>query len=164
MDPVVINAVKVFVPSAIAFLVGILGTPLLTHYLYKYKAWKKTSVQMTLDGRPATISQKLHNDEAKKTPRMGGIVIWGSVLITISIIWFLARLFPTEVTLKLEFLSRNQTWLPLFTLIAASLVGLVDDILVVRGKGGYIGVGLPLSIRIGTVLLIGLIGGWWFFT
>lgn len=164
MDPVVINAVKVFVPSAIAFLVGILGTPLLTHYLYKYKAWKKVSVQTTLDGRPATISQKLHNDEVKKTPRMGGVVIWGSVLITISIIWFLARLFPTEVTVKLEFLSRNQTWLPLFTLIAASLVGLIDDIFVVRGKGGYIGGGLPLSIRIGTVLLIGLIGGWWFFT
>lgn len=163
MDPIVLNAVKVLVPSAIAFLVGILGTPLLTHYLYKYKAWKKMSVQMTLDGRPATISQKLHNDEVKKTPRMGGIVIWGSVLITISIIWFIARFFPNEVTSKLEFLSRNQTWLPLFTLIVASLVGLIDDILVVRGSGGHIGGGLSLSIRIGTVLLIGFVGGWWFF-
>ena len=64
---------------------------------------------------------------------------------------------------KLEFLSRNQTWLPLFTLIAASLVGLIDDILVVRGEGKYIGGGLPLSYRIATVLAIGLIGGWWFF-
>jgi len=163
MDPVVLNAVKVLIPSAIAFTVGILGTPLLTHYLYKYKAWKKISVQMTLDGRPAVISQKLHNDEVKKTPRMGGIVIWGSVLITISIIWILARIFPNEVMTKLEFLSRNQTWLPLFTLIVASIVGLIDDILVVRGRGGYIGGGLPLSIRIGTVLAIGLVGGWWFF-
>lgn len=163
MDPVVLNAVKVLVPSAIAFAVGILGTPFLTHYLYKNKAWKKQSVQKTLDGKPALISQKLHNDEAKKTPRMGGIVIWGSILMTISIIWFLARMFPSEVMTKLEFLSRNQTWLPLFTLIAASLVGLIDDILVVRGRGGYIGGGLPLSIRIGIVLLIGLAGGWWFF-
>ncbi len=163
MDPVVLNAVKVLVPSAIAFVVGILGTPILTHYLYKYKAWKKISVQTTLDGRPATISQRLHNDEGKKTPRMGGIVIWGSVLITISVIWFLSRIFPTDVMTKLEFLSRNQTWLPLFTLIAASLVGLIDDILVVRGEGKYIGGGLPLSYRIATVLAIGLIGGWWFF-
>lgn len=164
MDPAVLNAVKVLVPSAIAFAVGIFGTPILTHYLYKHKAWKKTSVQMTLDGKPATISQRLHNDEVRKTPRMGGIVIWGSVLITISIIWLLARMFPNEVMTKLEFLSRNQTWLPLFTLIAASLVGLIDDILVVRGEGKYIGGGLPLSTRITTVLFIGFLGAWWFFT
>lgn len=163
MDPVVLNAVKVLVPSAIAFAVGILGTPILTHYLYKYKMWKKQSVQKTLDGRPATISQKLHNDEGKKTPRMGGIVIWGSVLLTISLIWIIARIFPNEVTVKLEFLSRNQTWLPLFTLIAASLIGLVDDILVVFNKGGYIGKGLPLTLRIAIVVIIGLAAGWWFF-
>src|SRR3989344_8526981 len=163
MDPIIINAFKVLVPSAITFVVGILGTPLLTHYLYKYKAWKKQSVQMTLDGRPATISQKLHNDEVKKTPRMGGIVIWGSVLLTISIIWIIARIFPSEVMTKLEFLSRNQTWLPLFTLVAASPIGLIDDIFVVFNRGGYIGKGLPLTIRIATVIIIGLAAGWWFF-
>lgn len=163
MDPIVLNAVKVLVPSAIAFAVGILGTPLLTRYLYKYKMWKKQSVQKTLDGRPATISQKLHNDEEKKTPRMGGIVIWGSVLLTISLIWIIARMFPNDVTTKLEFLSRNQTWLPLFTLIAASLIGLADDILVVFNRGGYIGKGLPLTFRIATVVIIGLAAGWWFF-
>ena len=163
MDPIVLNAVKVLVPSAIAFAVGILGTPLLTRYLYKYKMWKKQSVQKTLDGRPATISQKLHNDEEKKTPRMGGIVIWGSVLLTISLIWIIARMFPNDVTTKLEFLSRNQTWLPLFTLIAASLIGLADDILVVFNRGGYIGKGLPLTFRIATVVIIELAAGWWFF-
>ena len=163
MDPIVLNAVKVLVPSAIAFAVGILGTPLLTRYLYKYKMWKKQSVQKTLDGRPATISQKLHNDEEKKTPRMGGIVIWGSVILTISLIWIIARMFPNDVTTKLEFLSRNQTWLPLFTLIAASLIGLADDILVVFNRGGYIGKGLPLTFRIATVVIIGLAAGWWFF-
>jgi len=164
MEPAVLNAVKVLVPSALAFVVGIAGTPILTHYLYKHRAWKKVSVQKTLDGRPATISQKLHNDEAKKTPRMGGVVIWGSVLITISILWLLSHIFNNETLDKLEFLSRNQTWLPLFTLIVASVVGLVDDILVVRGEGKYIGGGLPLWVRIGTVLVIGLIGAWWFFT
>lgn len=159
----IIDVVKVLVPSAIAFFVGIAITPILAHYLYKYKMWKKQSVQKTLDGRPATISQKLHNDEAKKTPRMGGIVIWGSVLLTISLIWIVARIFPNEVTTKLEFLSRNQTWLPLFTLIVASLIGLVDDILVVFNRGGYIGKGLPLTFRIATVVIIGLAAGWWFF-
>ena len=163
MDPIVLNAVKVLVPSAIAFAVGILGTPLLTRYLYKYKMWKKQSVQKTVDGRPATISQKLHNDEEKKTPRMGGIVIWGSVLLTISLIWIIARMFPNDVTTKLEFLSRNQKCLPLFTLIAASLIGLADDILVVFNRGGYIGKGLPLTFRIATVVIIGLAAGWWFF-
>ncbi len=33
----------------------------------------------------------------------------------------------------------------------------------VSGKGGYIAGGLKLRVRIGAVLLIGLVGGWWFF-
>src|SRR3989344_2723882 len=71
------------------------------------------------------------------THRMGGIIIWVSTAITMSGFFLAAYFFPGEMTQKLNFLSRNQTWLPLFTLIIASLVGLVDDVLVVRNSGGY---------------------------
>lgn len=162
----IIDVVKVFTPTAFAFFVGIALTPLLTHYLYKYKAWKKHSVALGLDGKPAPISASLHRDEVKKTPRMGGIVIWVSVLVSMFIAWVLAALFPGAITEKLNFLSRNQTWLPLFTLVVAALIGLADDLLVIRAghrAGGYVGGGLSLRLRIALVLLIGLIGGWWFY-
>lgn len=94
---------------------------------------------------------------------MGGIVIWGSVLITIALIWIVSKIFPTELTQKMDMVSRGQTWLPLFTLVSASLVGLVDDFLIVFGKGGYIAGGIPLRIRIAIVLLLGFIGASWFF-
>lgn len=160
----VIDVVKVLVPTALAFFIGIGITPFVSHVLYKHKAWKKQSVQTTLDGQPATYSQKIHSDEEKKTPRMGGIVIWGSVALTALVLFVAAVLFQSAFFEKLNFISRNQTWIPLFTLIAASLVGLIDDVLQVRGKGGYIAGGLSLKARIVLVLAIGLVGGWWFYT
>jgi phospho-N-acetylmuramoyl-pentapeptide-transferase len=64
---------------------------------------------------------------------------------------------------KFNFLSRSQTWLPLFTLIVGSIVGLVDDIFVVFKKGGYAGGGMSFKKRLLIVILIGLIGGVWFY-
>lgn len=160
----IIDVVKIFIPATVAFFIGIAITPVISHYLYKFKAWKKTSVSIAIDGREAVITNKLHKDEEKKTPRMGGIVIWGSVLLTILVVWIISQIFPSEVTTKLDFLSRNQTWLPLFTLVAASLVGLLDDILQVTEKGGYKAGGLSLTKRVFIVFLIGLVGALWFYS
>jgi phospho-N-acetylmuramoyl-pentapeptide-transferase len=94
---------------------------------------------------------------------MGGLLIWVTVVFVIIIFWILSLLFPGTPLVKFNFLSRSQTWLPLFTLIVASLVGLIDDILVVSGAGKYIGGGLSFKKRLIIVFLIGLIGGSWFF-
>ena len=157
------NTLKIFAPTIVAFLVGILITPIVTKYLYKWQLWKKTSVEKTIDGRDATISNKLHGDEIRKTPRMGGIIVWASVLITTYILYGLAMFDPNHFG-GVSFLSRGETWLPLFTLISASLVGLIDDLFVVRGKGKFIGGGLSLSKRLLVVLCVGLIGGLWFYS
>ena len=77
----IIDIVKVFLPSVLAFVCGILITPPLTNFLYKHKLWKKSSVKKTIDGKDAVISASLHQDEIKKTPRMGGIVVWGSTFL-----------------------------------------------------------------------------------
>lgn len=160
----ILNVLKIFGLSAFTFFIGMMITPFLTHYLYKYKMWKKKARNEALGGGETPIFNALHKEKEVGTPRMGGVVIWGSVLIVTFFVWLAAALFPGELTAKLSFLSRGQTWLPLFTLVAASFIGLADDWLVVRGRGGYIAGGLPLSFRIGTVLAIGLIGGFWFFT
>jgi len=157
------DAVKVFVPAIISFIAGLCITPLVSHYLYKWKLWKKTSVRKTIDGREATISNKLHNDEARKTPRMGGIIVWVSVGITTLLMAAVALWMPNLTTTKLTFLSRNQTWLPLFTLIIASLAGLLDDALSVSNKGKYVGGGLSLRKRLLVVFGLSIVGAWWFY-
>jgi len=160
----IIDVAKVFIPSTVAFSIGIAITPFFTHYLYKYKVWKKERRTKDIVGRQAIVIQQLPSQEQEiGVPRMGGVVIWFSALLTILGFWAVAQFAPSPITEKLNFLSRNQTWLPLFTLMAGSLFGLVDDFLVVYGKGGYIAGGLPLRVRIGVVLLLGLIGAWWFF-
>jgi len=159
----IIDVVKVMTPAALAFFIGIGITPLLTHYLYKYKAWKKQSVRAAIDGTEAVISKRLHRDEEKKTPRMGGIVIWASTIITVLGIWAIAKLFPHEVTTKLDFLSRGQTWLPLLTLASGSVIGLIDDILEIRGSRHYHAGGLSLRTRLLMVSAIGLFVAWWFY-
>ncbi len=157
------NVIKILLPALTTFIVGIIGTPLLTHYLYKYKMWKKKSVAKTADGHAATITAKLHGDEERKTPRMGGVVVWGSVLCTTLLFAVLSMIFPGDIFGKLNFLSRNQTWLPLFTLVAGALCGIIDDYLVCREQGTYAGGGLSLRIRLLFVILLGLLAGLWFY-
>ena len=157
-----IDVIKVLLPAVTAFTIGIILTPVLTHYLYKHKAWKKRSTSVSVDGSPAPISQKLHNDENKKTPRMGGIIIWSATLITTLLFWALALIFPGELTDKLDFLSRDQTWIPLFTLLLGAAVGLIDDLYAVTDRPGYQGGGLSLSTRLLVVSVAALFLGWWF--
>lgn len=159
-----IDVVKIFVTTSAAFFIGIAITPFLTNFLYRHKMWKKTSVKLTMDGLEATISSKLHNDEERKTPRMGGVVVWGSVAITAFAFLILGTIFPETIFEKLSFLSREQTWLPLFTLIAGALLGLIDDYLVCRESGTYAGGGLSLRVRLAFVFLLALGGAWWFYT
>lgn len=155
------DIIKIFLPTLITFVIGILITPIVTHFLYKYKCWKKKSVSATTDGQVAIISQKLHNDEERKTPRMGGVIVWISAGITIFIFWSLT-LTDSPVFDKLNFFSRNQTWLPVFTLIAGGFLGLIDDYFSVTERYDQKAGGLSSKKRLLMVFIFGLIGAWWF--
>jgi len=166
MDEQVIflNVMKVFGLSALSFFAAFFTTPILTHFLYKNKFWIKKDERRALDGEKASVVLSIMKERSRgHTPRMGGILIWGTTLVVTLVLWFLS--FATSYPLfdKLTYLSRNQTWLPLAALLAASLVGLVDDWMHVRGKGKYRGGGLELGIRIALVLVIGACGAWWFY-
>lgn len=158
-----LDVIKIFTLGAISFIVAFLLTPFLTHFLYKYKLWRKEVRQKAVDGGGVAIFQKFHKDKETNVPRMGGILIWATVLIIISFFWLLSKITDIWWLNKLNFLSRDQTWLPLFALLAASFLGLIDDIMQTLKKGKYIAGGLKLSQRIFLVGLIGLLGGWWFF-
>jgi len=152
---------KIFIPAVLAFWVGIAFTPILTNYLYKHEMWKKKAGKITSDGKEASIFNELHKEREVGIPRMGGIVIWLSSALTIIGIWLISKLWPTELTTKMDFLSRDQTWIPFFALIFGSLIGLIDDYLEVknRNQNG----GLPLKNRLAVVITIGLLSGLWFF-
>lgn len=152
------TAVKILVPAVIAFWVGIASTPLVTHYLYKYKVWKKRGGKLTLEGRAAEEFNRLHAAGETKTPRMGGIVIWGSVVITTLVITLLGRLMPGSRAAELDYLSRSETWIPFFTLVAGALVGFINDLLDITEKGR----GMPLRYRLTIIFLLSLFIGWWF--
>ncbi|MFH1968190.1 MAG: phospho-N-acetylmuramoyl-pentapeptide-transferase [bacterium] len=163
MATLIFNIIKVFSLAAISSCIAVLWTPLLTNFLYKHKLWKKTARTKTITGDDATVFNNLHKEKEVGTPRMGGLLIWITVVLVIFLFYILALIFPSTWLAQFDFLSRSQTWLPLFTLVVASVVGLADDILVVRGWGKYIGGGISFKKRLAIVILLGFIGSIWFY-
>ncbi|MEN9852072.1 MAG: phospho-N-acetylmuramoyl-pentapeptide-transferase, phospho-N-acetylmuramoyl-pentapeptide-transferase [Candidatus Parcubacteria bacterium] len=157
----IFEAIKIFVPTIVSFGFGMLIAPYVVRFLRAKKLWKKVNVKLALGGGEATISSKLHNDEEKKIPRMGGTVVWLSVLFTSLVFWLLSN-FLGGIP-ELDFISRSQTWLPLFTMLVGALIGLVDDFAVTGTFGSYVGGGLSLKLRILLVSLMSLILGYWFY-
>lgn len=135
----------VFWMMALAFALGIASTPVLTHFLYKYKFWKQARTT-TITGEKAKIFQALHKKKhSRNVPTMAGVLIW-------LVVAFLTFAFN---------LDRAETWLPLFALLAAGMLGLVDDYINVRtNKPGIRGI--DAWMKIFWLLLISGVGAWWF--
>ncbi len=132
-----LNLVKISIPMTFAFFLALLLTPIATHFFYKYKMWKKYSRTENIDAT-ASDFHKIHNgQEELKTPRVGGIIIWVSALLTTLIFYLVSILFPSIGTEKMNFLSRNQTIIPFFTLLLGSLIGLWDDLIQIYGAGKF---------------------------
>ena len=149
--------IKVLFFATLAFILAALLTPLVTHFLYKYKLGKKIR-----NNGETPIFSKLH--AAKEgTPTMGGILIWGTLLVLILIFSLLSTLFSGGIFDHLNFLSRSETLLPLGALIIAAIIGLFDDWLDVRGKGVLGGGGLKLRHRLLIYTLIAIAGALWFY-
>jgi len=125
--------------------------------------WKKKAGKIAPDGRATPIFNELHKHKEVGTPKMGGVVIWASVIITLSIFWFVSHFFPFIISRKFDIISRNQTWIPLATLLFGAIVGLLDDYLDIKGSRDHISGGLSLKKRLVIVGLIGLVCAYWFY-
>ncbi len=157
------NIIKVFILAALSAIIAAIFSPCLIRFLNKVKFWKKEARNKTITGDNADVFYSLHKDKEVTVPRGGGLIIWLTLLILI-FFFFLAPHFINVWWLKkMNFLSRGETWLPLFALVVASIIGLFDDILVVFGKGKYIAKGLTFKRRLLILALFGLIGGLWFY-
>lgn len=158
-----IDLIKVILPSVIAFIIGMAFSPVLTQYLYKYKMWKKKVKTVSIDGGGTPIFNSLHAEREVSTPRMGGIVIWASAIITTLAFWMFGHLLPNTIFSKLDFLSRDQTWIPLCVLFLGAIVGLIDDVLEIKGTGGNYAGGLSLKKRLFFVGIISFLISLWFY-
>ena len=154
MDTFII--IKIFFFTALAFIIAIFWTPLLTHFLYKYKLGKRIRT-----AEAAPIMAQLHEHKAG-TPTMGGLLIWVTTFILAIFFYYLARWTDWEIFDKLNFLTRSQTLLPLGALVASAIVGLFDDILNIRGIGPN-GGGLQLRYKLIIYTIIALVGSFWFY-
>lgn len=159
-----ITFIKILLPAASTFAIGMAITPIVSAQLYKHKVWKKKAGKGTGYGGGGTpIFDQLHKEKDTNTPRMGGIVIWLSVMIATLFFALIATLFPQSSFADISFFSREQTWLPLFALLMGAGIGFLDDISLVQEKGSHFAGGLPLSIRLGVVFITALVCGWWFY-
>lgn len=157
------DLVKIFIPAAISFIVGIALTFPVARFLYKNEMWKKKAKEVAFDGSATPIFNKMHAEREVNVPRLGGIIIWGSILITTIIIAIADIATDFQFLDKLDFLSRDQTWIPLVALLIGALVGFIDDYREVKGDTSYKVGGLSLKKRLFVVGLVSLFAALWFY-
>ncbi len=135
-----------FLLSVGAFLLAMLLTPVYTFLAYRYKFWKRQRTTSTT-GEILEVFTKLHADKFKRNiPTMAGII--GVIAITV-------------VTLGFN-LDRAETWLPLAALLGGGVVGLLDDVINIRGQGKGVA-GLRSSLKFVMIILLAVVLGWFFF-
>ena len=128
MTIVSIAVVKILFLFAFAFVVTVLWTPLLTHFLYRYKLGK--SIRNT---GSSPIFSKMHAHKAG-TPTMGGVLVWGTMILMVLFFGVGSKLFPSVIPPDFSFFNSAQTLLPLGALVASAIVGLIDDIFDVKNQ------------------------------
>ena len=137
---------RTFILSVLAFVLAMMLTPVYTFLAYRYKFWKKQRTASTT-GEALKVFTKLHANKFKRNiPTMAGAVF----VVAIAVVTLLFNL------------DRQETWLPLAALAGGAIVGLIDDIINIRGNGKGVA-GLRSSLKFLMITAIGLALGWFFF-
>jgi len=139
--------IKIFTLAVGAFLLAMALTPVYTFVAYRYKFWKKQRTTSTT-GEALTIFNKLHEEKFRRNiPTMAGLI----AVVAISLVTLLFNL------------DRQQTLLPLLALLGGGVVGLIDDIINIRGSGKGVG-GLRSSLKFAMITFVALIAAWFFYS
>lgn len=150
-----ISLAAILTYAAFAFVLGLLLTPQFVTFLRRNKIGKQLRVE-TVDGRDPTVFRTYHQHKFG-TPTMGGILIWGSIVLTVALSRFLSYTGIIESSL----LQRGQVYLPLFTLLSLGFLGGLDDYFNICGIGKKRG--LDVLPKISALLLISIVGALWFY-
>lgn len=122
--------------------------------LLKELGVKKRLREESADGAASPIFRLLHKNKAG-TPTMGGVLIW----LTVALIILLSPLAQKFGVARFSLFNRNETYLPVFTLVSVALLGLIDDWLNIRGNSN----GLKVKPKFLWLTLLGILGGLWFY-
>lgn len=138
--------VKLFALAVGGFSMAMVLTPVYSFYAYRYRFWKRQRSTSTT-GEILEVFTKLHATKfTRNIPTMAGMI----ALVVVMCITYVFNF------------DREQTYLPLAAFIGGGLVGLVDDIINIRGKGGGVG-GLRSSVKFALITLLALVGAWFFY-
>lgn len=138
--------VKLFALAVGGFSLAMLLTPVYTYVAYRFRFWKRQRTTSTT-GEALEVFTKLHAKKfTRNIPTMAGVI---------------ALLVVLAVTLLVN-LDREQTYLPLAAFVGGALVGLIDDIINIRGNGSGVG-GLRSSIKFSLILLLSAVLAWFFY-
>lgn len=145
MQIILDNLQPVLLLGFLGFAISMILTPVYTKFAFKYKWWKKPRLD-AVSGEKAVVFQKMHAEKHKRhIPTMAGVIS----LTALSI-----------VTVLFNF-DRGQTWLPLAAAVGAGAIGLLDDIINLRGGGkGTAGLNFKLKLLLTTIIAAGL--SYWF--
>lgn len=140
-----VQLTHILLQGFVCFILAMILTPLYTHFAFKFKWWKQARTD-AMTGEKAPVYYKLHAAKHKRNiPTMAGLI--GIVAVTITM-------------LMLNW-SRSQTYLPVFGLVAAGSVGMLDDIINIRGSSGI--AGIRSSLKMSLILAVALGGALYFF-
>lgn len=135
----------VFILSVAAFILAMFLTPVYTFMAYRYRFWKKQRNTSTT-GEKLLVFAKLHKEKFKRNiPTMAGCI----GVLSIAGVTFAANL------------DRGETWLPLAGLIGGAVVGLIDDIINLRGDGSGVA-GLRSGAKFLMITALAVTLGWFF--
>ena len=137
---------RILLLGCLSFALSMLITPIYTSLAYRWQWWKKPR-ETAVTGEIAKVFNFLHADKHKRhIPTMAGIIF----------------VIAAGLTTLVFNLSRPETWLPLAAFAGAGAVGLLDDIINIRGAGKGVA-GLSSRLKFLFMTLIATIGGWFFY-
>ncbi len=146
VDDLTRELIKLTMLSMGAFLLSMACTPVYTYLAYRHRFWKRPR-ETSMDGAALTIFSKLHKAKHERhIPTMAGVI----GVVVVMVITIIANL------------DRRQTWLPLAALFGGAVIGLVDDIINIRGNGHGVG-GMRSGLKFLMITLVASIAAWYFF-
>ena len=155
MDNLTFEIIRLIIIIVSSFLLALFFTPLLIKLLEKYRLVKY------VEKANVPIFNKMHKKK-EGTPTMGGILVWGTVLIVIFLFELLSIIGKGTYLETLGFLSRPETYLPLGAMVVSALLGMVDDIFGIL-RVGVRKAGLRIREKLILYTLVAGFGAWWFY-
>lgn len=147
LSEISLNVVKLSAMAIASFLLAMALTPLYTFVAYKHHFWKRPRTTSTT-GEALSVFSELHKAKhMRHIPTMAGMIF---VAVIVVVTFFVN-------------LDRQQTWLPLAALLGGAVVGLIDDIINIRGQGKGVG-GMRSWIKFALITLVALVASWFFYS